>query len=123
MIVYDITIDGEPPFGDPTGRLIRCVYDHNGIISALTGMHLNNGVNLLLRARQNVSTETWTNPIHHHISILSRNPRPYAEKFNTQRFVLEYRRRDKESFLKDRFPDWNVIGYSDENYPMMELVV
>ncbi len=123
MLVYDITLNKELSFDYPKGRIIRCVYDHNGVISVLSGTHLKDGVHLFLGSRPNVSAETWTNPIHHHISILSENPEAYAEKFNTKRFVFEYRRAGKESFLKQRFPRWDYVGLSDEGYPVMELVV
>lgn len=123
MLVYDITIDKELHFDYPKGRIIRCVYDHNGVISVLSGMHMKDGVHLFIGSRPNVSVETWANPIHHHITILSKNPEEYAKLFNTKRFVFEYRRHDKESFLKKRFPEWNYIGLSGEKYPMMELVV
>jgi len=123
MLVYDITLNKELSFDYPNGRIIRCVYDHNGVISVLSATHLSDGVHLLLSARPNVSAETWLNPIHHHISILSENPKAYAEKFNTKRFVIEYRRAGKESFLKQRFPKWNYIGVSGEGYAVMELIV
>ncbi len=123
MLVYDITLNRELPFDYPNGRIIRCVYDYNGVISILSGMHLENGVNLFLGARPNASIETWSNPIHHHISILSNNPEPYAEKFNTKRFILEYHRKDKESFLKNRFPQWNLLSVSPDGYPLMELTL
>lgn len=123
MLVYDITLNEELPFSYSKGRIIRCVYDHKGVISTLSGMHLEDGVHLFLGARPDASVETWTNPIHHHITILSENPEAYAAQFNTKRFVFEYRRAGKESFLKQRFPKWTYIGVSSEGYPVMELIV
>jgi hypothetical protein len=125
MIEYDITNTiNEPPFMfGPEARLIRCVYDYRGPISYLTGTHLSNGVHLFLGARPNFVIETATNPIHHHITTLTGNSVSYAKVFNTKRFVIEYRRHNKEVFLQQRFPQWNFVGYSNENFPIIELTL
>jgi hypothetical protein len=125
MLVYDITTNSTPPFASPRPeeRLIRCVYDHRGPMSFLTGAHQPDGVHLMLGARSGLSMETVTNPIHHHITILTNNAAAYADVFNTKRFVVEYRRFDKEDFLRQRFPQWNFVGHSNENFPVIELVI
>ena len=125
-VVYDITTPGLPKYphlGGPNEKMIRCVYDMTGVLSSLVGIHLSDGVHLKLSAKPGIEHETATNPIHHHVSILSANPIPYAAKFNTKKFIIEYRKYNRETFLQQRFPTWTLTGYSAENYPIMELAV
>lgn len=124
MIVYDITIPNIPEFRYFSGgKMIRCVYDINGVLSSLVGEHQADGVYLTLSSRLGISSETFKNPIHHHISILSVDATKYAKVFNTKRFVISMHHSFKESLLQKRLPQWHLAGTNNLGNAIMELLL
>lgn len=118
MIVYDATIDHfSSPIFPVTGKLIRCIYDHNGMISSLSGVHGQDGVYLYLSSRTGTIKETAYNPEHYHISILTKNAKAYADLFGTKRFIIEHNVARREDWSRKRFPEWRVFS-TDSGYRM-----
>ena len=125
MIEYDATLNAvKPSFDtDPTKRVIRTIYDYRGYISVLYGVHTHAGVELSLAARSGAQATTTIFSRHAHISILTQNPIPYATLFNTKRFYFRYLKLDRDDFLRQRFPTWNLVGHDEIGYPEMELCI
>lgn len=125
MIIYDATKNNYLPDCLTTfkGKVIRAVYNQDDVISALYGVHKKDGVHLYLRSSYGYSLITAYNPIHHHISILSSKPAIYANLFNTKKFIIEYVKKDKALFLQKRFPNWVLVGFSQQDKPRIELEV
>ena len=124
MLIYDIT---KNPSVFPkekqlwSGTTIRAVTTKDGVVSALAGIHEKEGVHLILFSNPGFSVETSYNSVHHHISILSENPVPYAEVFGTKKFIIYSVKNKNVEFLKARFPSWDYVGLHNFDIPKFEL--
>lgn len=120
MIEYDATKSRmSPPYEiPPPSRIIRSVYDQDGFVSQLIGALAEDGVELFLNGRPGMTKVTAFDTRHHHISILTANPQPYAELFGTKKFIMTHDVLRRDAWSRKRFPEWTVtpieIGYRME---------
>lgn len=125
MILYDITSGDKLPHflvNDTRGRVIRCLYDQNGVISLLTGIHRSDGVHLNIFSSQGYTTANVPNPAYH-FDVLTQSPAKYARFFNTKKFVIEYTKSKFAEPIQRRLPDWTFVGFTDLGYPRLELEI
>lgn len=122
MIVYDILRDKNAPDVSQSvpmsGRVLRAVYDHTGVMSCLLGRHLADGVHFILWGKPGVSIETASDPVHHHVSRLMERPAEYAALFGTKTFIIEAPR--NPDFMKARLPAWTPVGFVRDGVYRME---
>jgi|TARA_R110000851_G_scaffold99236_1_gene214206 hypothetical protein len=127
MILYDITDEfaTEFPMQLPIpGQPLRIVYNHNGIVSALTAMVQDDGTaEIIIYATDGYKLQTASNSAHHHFSALTANKHKYAQKIGASKFSITLQRTGKDSFMKKRFPEWELVGHTDLDYPIMELTL
>lgn len=123
MILYDVTTgDPAPEFLSnlPSGRAIRCLYNQDGIISLLTGIHKSDGVHLNIFSTSGYTKANVPNPSYH-FDVLTQNLYKYAKVFNTKKFVIEYTKSKYAEPIQRRLPDWTFVGFTDLGYPRLEL--
>jgi hypothetical protein len=127
MILYDITDEFATEFAMQLpipGQPLRIVYNHNGIVSALTALVQDDGTaDVVLYAADGNILLTTSDPIHHHISIMTPNKHKYAQKIGASKFRMTLERVGKDAFMQNRFSAWQLIGHTTLNYPIMELTL
>jgi hypothetical protein len=90
------------------GSLVRAAYEGTECYSALWAIpYTSNKVELFFLTRSGSSAITSSNPMHHHVTALTKDAKAYAAALGVSVFYLRTSR-GQHSFIAKRFPEWEV---------------
>ena len=101
--------------------LLRACHEGFSAMSALWGLLGDDGtMELFLFARAGQTRRTVSDPMHHHVSELTKDAKAYADAVGARRFIIRVANRTPD-FLSRRFPDWEAIDVDGLGYAVLEF--
>jgi hypothetical protein len=89
-------------------ELVRAVYEGNECYSALWSVaHAENKAELILMARNGMSTINSSNSSNHHLTAINNEAAAYASALNVSGFYIRTTKMQAR-FFSSRFPEWDV---------------
>jgi len=86
--------------------LLRACYEGFAVATCLWGVRFGDHMELVLISREDMTKEAVYNPVHHHVTEMTRNASAYAEKLGVVGFTMRSSTRQLDFFAK-RFPEWD----------------